>query len=118
MSMIDKYLKIPVVYREYECDVPEHDSGVLSDIYGLDDTYNEDIHNIGKYKEPVTILCAIDRDVRVTFTGDTVSKISNQLYLTKEKITPKSILNGHIVTVVTPVYDFCGKVSHYESSMG
>ena len=118
MAMIDKYLKIPVEYAEYVTDVSISETvSSDSDIFGLDATYNSDFNNIGTYKEPVTIMCSMDRDVRVTFTGNEVKTVSNVLYLTKEKITPKSLLDGHIISVVTPVYDLNGKISHYESSM-
>ena len=116
MAMIDKYLKIPVVYKEY-VETSDEVSENTEDIYGFGDSeYNEDYSNLGTYKEPRTIMCAMDNEFTLIMgeKGNT-STVSKVMYLTKEKIAVRSMLNEHIILSVTPVYDFQGNISHYES---
>lgn len=116
MAMIDRYINIPVIYQEY---IESIDSIDESDENTIDSTgFGYDYDNVGTFKEPREILCAMDNEEVVTMGSDgSVTKLNKIVYLTKEKIVERSILNGHVILNVKPIRGFGGRIEHYESRM-
>lgn len=79
---------------------------------------SDNIYNASEFAEPETILCRIEADERFKIGHNTFEPFHAYTYITVVKIGVRDVLDGFVVNSVTPIYNFNGSISHYESQVG
>lgn len=78
----------------------------------------ENEFNASSYEPAQTVLCRIEADERFKIGTNSFEPFHAYTYITIEKIGVRDVLDGFVVNSVTPIYNFNGTISHYESKVG
>ena len=74
--------------------------------------------NIPEYSEEEIVYCRADGQAGLKYSGDKIINSTDYVYLLGDYITVGSLLNDMPVKNVETIYEFNGKVSHYEVIAG